>query len=96
MSGTSGDGIDASVIISDGKNDYKVIQDEYVKYENDLFQEIHEAKEKINIFEDLSKYKDLINKLEKKNYIIYWKINYQNIEKKPHRSDRLSRPNYIS
>ena len=28
MSGTSGDGIDASVIISDGKNDYKVIQDE--------------------------------------------------------------------
>ena len=41
MSGTSGDGIDASVIISDGKNDYKVIQDEYVKYENDLYKEIH-------------------------------------------------------
>ena len=66
MSGTSGDGIDASVIISDGKNDYEVIQDEYIEYENDLYQEIHEAKEKINIFEDLLKYKDLLNKLEKK------------------------------
>ena len=66
MSGTSGDGIDASVIISDGKNDYEVVQDEYIEYENDLYQEIHEAKEKINIFEDLLKYKDLLNKLEKK------------------------------
>ena len=33
MSGTSGDGIDASVIISDGKNDYEVVQDEYIEYE---------------------------------------------------------------
>ena len=27
MSGTSGDGVDASLIISDGINNYKVIQD---------------------------------------------------------------------
>ena len=29
MSGTSGDGVDASIIISDGINSYKVIQDKY-------------------------------------------------------------------
>ena len=35
MSGTSGDGVDASIIISDGINSYKVIQDKYFEYDKD-------------------------------------------------------------
>ena len=31
MSGTSGDGIDASIIRSDGKNQYEAILDKYFK-----------------------------------------------------------------
>ena len=33
MSGTSGDGVDASIIQSDGQNKYKVILDKYFKYD---------------------------------------------------------------
>ena len=32
MSGTSGDGIDASIILSDGKTEYLTIKDEYFEY----------------------------------------------------------------
>ena len=32
MSGTSGDGIDASIIQSDGDNEYQLILDKYFKY----------------------------------------------------------------
>ena len=32
MSGTSGDGVDASIINSDGQNAYNVLTNKYVKY----------------------------------------------------------------
>ena len=32
MSGTSGDGVDASIIKSDGKTKYEVIKDEYFEW----------------------------------------------------------------
>ena len=32
MSGTSGDGVDASIIQSDGQNKYKVILDKFYEY----------------------------------------------------------------
>ena len=36
MSGTSGDGVDASIIQSNGKNNYKVIVNKYYKYSEDI------------------------------------------------------------
>ena len=36
MSGTSGDGIDASVIKSNGNDDYKVILDSYFGYPKEI------------------------------------------------------------
>ena len=33
MSGTSGDGVDASVILSDGNNNYELILDRYYEYD---------------------------------------------------------------
>ena len=36
MSGTSGDGVDASLINSDGKGHYKVLINEYFKYSDEI------------------------------------------------------------
>ena len=40
MSGTSGDGIDASVISSNGSSKYEVIKDKYYEYDNQIYQNI--------------------------------------------------------
>ena len=47
MSGTSGDGVDASVAISDGKDKFDIIHEEYEEYSSDIYKEFHELKEKI-------------------------------------------------
>ena len=53
MSGTSGDGVDASIIQSDGNTKYQVIKDQYFKYDEQIYQNIHNLKEKIyNIKEE--------------------------------------------
>ena len=36
MSGTSGDGVDASIIKSDGDSNYEVIKDQYFEYNNEI------------------------------------------------------------
>tara|TARA_B100000965_G_C19537204_1_gene733920 strand:- start:360 stop:1433 length:1074 start_codon:yes stop_codon:yes gene_type:complete len=66
MSGTSGDGVDASLIISDGKEKFELIHNEYVGYSKDIFEEFHELKEKILIYEDITKYSKKLNELERK------------------------------
>ena len=49
MSGTSGDGVDASIINSDGQNAYNVLTNKYVKYSEELSGNIHKLKNKIMI-----------------------------------------------
>ena len=41
MSGTSGDGVDASLIETNGINQYKILKDKYFHYDSDIYQEIH-------------------------------------------------------
>ena len=41
MSGTSGDGVDASIIQSNGDSKYEVIKDKYYEYDNQTYQNIH-------------------------------------------------------
>ena len=48
MSGTSGDGIDASIIKSDGETNTAVILDKYFEYNKDIYKNIHNLKEGIN------------------------------------------------
>ena len=48
MSGTSGDGVDASIIQSNGDDQYEVIEEQYFQYDNHIYQKIHSLKEKIN------------------------------------------------
>ena len=66
MSGTSGDGVDASIIQSDGDTKYKVIKDKYFKYDREIHQNIHILKEKIHNTSDLKKLNKEINDLERK------------------------------
>ena len=56
MSGTSGDGVDASIIQSDGDTEYKVILDKYFEYNQDIYENIHNLKDKINTSKDLKIY----------------------------------------
>ena len=65
MSGTSGDGVDASIIQSDGDTEYKVILDKYFEYGQGIYENIHNLKEKINNSEDLNIFSKGLESLEK-------------------------------
>ena len=66
MSGTSGDGVDASVINSDGKSHYEVLINKYFQYTDEISQSIHNLKHKINKIEDIEKFAHEIINLERK------------------------------
>jgi len=65
MSGTSGDGVDASIIQSDGDTEYKVILDKYFKYTQNIYNNIHTLKDEINDSKDLLNLSKKIQLLEK-------------------------------
>ena len=74
MSGTSGDGVDASIIQSDGQNKYKVILDKFYEYDMDVYKNIHELKERINSIKDLKNLKKEIIKIEKEITLFHSEI----------------------
>ena len=53
MSGTQGDGVDASIIQSNGETTYEVIKDKYYEYDSDIYQDINKLKEKIHSYNEL-------------------------------------------
>ena len=65
MSGTSADGVDASIIQSDGDNQYRVILDRYFKYNQEIYEKIHNLKDAINDSRDLSNLSNKIQNLER-------------------------------
>jgi len=67
MSGTSGDGIDASIITSNGENQYEAIIDRYFEYNREIYENIHNLKDKIaNSTEKLKEFSDELRLLEEK------------------------------
>ncbi len=74
MSGTSGDGVDASLIESDGEHTYKVIKDKYFKYNQAIFEGIHSLKEKLASIKDLDKNQLEIKDLEKQITLFHSKV----------------------
>ena len=74
MSGTSGDGVDASIIQSNGDNKYKLLLDKYYQYDNEIYNDLHKAREKINNSEDLKKHSNELNNLSRKITIFHAKI----------------------
>ena len=76
MSGTSGDGVDASIIQSNGDKKYKLLLDKYYQYDNEIYNDLHKAREKINnsevVFLNGKKFgrkKDMLREIEQKKYI---------------------------
>ena len=65
MSGTSGDGIDASIIQSDGDNECQLISDKYFKFSEDIYKNIHNLKDKIINLKDLKNFSKEIEVLDK-------------------------------
>ena len=66
MSGTSLDGVDVSIIESDGNREFSSILDRYFEYDKELIQNILNIREKITNYEKIIRYSDEIKDLEKK------------------------------
>tara|TARA_B100001057_G_scaffold456615_1_gene504167 strand:- start:378 stop:1496 length:1119 start_codon:yes stop_codon:yes gene_type:complete len=74
MSGTSGDGVDASIIKTDGINQFELIKDKYFEYDSNIYKDIHNLKEKIHKIDHLQKYNKELNNLERKITIFHAEI----------------------
>ena len=74
MSGTSGDGVDASIIKSNGDTKYKVLKDKYFEYDKEICQNIHDLKDKINNFKDLKRLSKEASDLERLITLFHAKI----------------------
>jgi len=74
MSGTSMDGVDVSLIRSDGFNQFTNILDEYFEYNESLQQELFELRNLIINTNDLEHHSSRLNELEREITIFHSKI----------------------
>ena len=65
MSGTSMDGVDASIIESDGDREFSIKIDNYFEYEDEFRQKLINLRNKITIVDDLKENYDEIKSLER-------------------------------
>ena len=65
MSGTSMDGVDVSIIKSDGFDEVELILDKYFEYDTDLYKQLSTLRDKIKSSEDLTKYSKELSNLER-------------------------------
>ncbi len=73
MSGTSMDGIDASIIQSDGMTKYKVILDKYFEYPKNIYNNLVAIRDKIITSKDLKESQKSIKSIEKQITIFHAK-----------------------
>ena len=66
MSGTSMDGVDASIIRSNGENNYEPIFDKYFEYDDVIYYDLLNLRDKINSIKDLTTNSYQIKELERK------------------------------
>ena len=71
MSGTSMDGVDASIIHSDGKLEYKAIIDKYFEYPKSIYNNLTKLRDKIKSLKDLKKCQKQIKSVEKEITIFH-------------------------
>jgi len=80
MSGTSGDGVDVSIICSDGADQYNEITNKYFKYDQKIYENLHKLRSKILKSDDLKKYENEISHLEREITLFHSKIVIQILE----------------
>ena len=74
MSGTSMDGVDASIIKTDGKSYYKAILDDYLEYPRSIYNDLTTLRDKIKTSKDLKKHQKQIKSIEKRITIFHGKL----------------------
>ena len=65
MSGTSMDGVDASIIQSDGETKYKPIIDKYFEYPQAIYKDLTKIRDRIKSSKDLKKFSKKIKNIER-------------------------------
>ena len=75
MSGTSMDGVDASVVCSiDGERDLSRIENQYFDYDIDFYKRLTNIRDKIYSSKDLNKYSTELKKIEKEITLFHAKV----------------------
>ena len=82
MSGTSMDGIDASIIRSNGEDSYETVFDQYFEYDEEIYRELISIRGKINSSKNLEENSIAINALERKITLFHAKICKQIIKER--------------
>ncbi len=80
MSGTSLDGVDVSIIRSDGNKEFSLVIDKYFKYDDELTQKILKIRDKILSSDDLIKYQVEIKDLEREITLFHFKAVNKSLE----------------
>jgi len=80
MSGTSMDGIDASIIKSNGRNMYETVFDQYFEYDEEIYRELINIRDKIKSSKNLEENSIALNSLERKITLFHAKVSKQIIE----------------
>ena len=80
MSGTSMDGVDVSIIKSDGDIEFKGIFNKYFEYNDDFTKKILKIRDKINNSKDLELYEKELNNIEKEITLFHSKVTNEAIK----------------
>ena len=89
MSGTSMDGIDASIIRSDGENEYESIFDEFFEYDQALYKDLVNLRNKINSANDIIVNSELVSEIERKITLYHVEICNKIINKSDYEVDLI-------
>ena len=65
MSGTSMDGVDASIIKSDGNDEYSIKLDKYFEYGKEIRHKLIDIRDKVLMAEDLNEHSEEIKLIER-------------------------------
>ena len=81
MSGTSMDGVDVSIIQTDGKLKYKAILDRYFEYPKNIYKNLTTLRDKIKTSKDLKKHQKQVKAVEKEITIFHAKAVNETLKK---------------
>ena len=74
MTGTSMDGVDLSIIKSDGYSEFDTILDEYYEFDQDIHQKLIDLRNKLSSEQDLIKYSSELKQIEREITLFHGKI----------------------